>query len=197
MITVININTLKKKYSTYKLTDLFFKYLRKSDQIHFEKGAIIDLKKYNSNLIFLSKGLLREYTVDEFGDDFTMQFISTKTFILPKEMSHNIYYGSQKYLEILQDTTLFIINKEAFFNSINDPYLTQKIITYSFFEQLCFYNERINILLKKTIEQRYISFVSMYPDIVSYLPLSSIASFIGTTPSSLSRAKKNFLHIDT
>ena len=71
-------------------------------------------------------------------------------------------------------------------------YIIQEIITRSFFEQMYFSNERIKILLKKTIEQRYISFLSMYSDIIDYLPLSSIASFIGTTPSSLSRAKKHF-----
>lgn len=193
MIKVININSLKKDYNIYKLTDFFFEFLRKSDQIYFEKGSIIDLKKYNSNLIFLSKGILREYTIEESGDDFTMQFINSKTFILPKDISYNIYPDSIKYLEAIQDTTLFLIDKESFFNSINDSDLIQRIIKHSFFEQLYFSNERIKMLLKKTIEQRYLSFVSLYPDIVDHLPLSSIASFIGTTPSSLSRAKKTFL----
>lgn len=192
MIKVININTLKQDYKVYKLTDLFFDFLRKSEHIYFDKGTIIDLKKYSSNLIFFSKGILREYTIDDSGNDFTIQFINSKAFILPKAMSYNIYFDSVKYLEVLQNSTLFVIDKESFFNSINDSYLIQEIITRSFFEQMYFSNERIKILLKKTIEQRYISFLSMYSDIIDYLPLSSIASFIGTTPSSLSRAKKHF-----
>lgn len=192
MIRVININTLKKDYKLYDFIDLFFKILRESEQFLYSRGDIIDLKKYNSNLIFLSKGILREYTIDESGDDFTMQFINSRTFILPKDTSYNLYCDSVKYLEVLQDTTLFVIDKESFFNSINDSSLIQKIITHSFFEQLYFSNERIKILLKKTIEQRYISFASMYPDIVEFLPVSSIASFIGTSPSSLSRVKKMF-----
>ena len=57
--------------------------------------------------------------------------------------------------------------------------------------------KRINLLLGATAERRYLSFIEMYPDLLLRVPQWMIASYLGITPESLSRvrkdlAKKNF-----
>lgn len=49
---------------------------------------------------------------------------------------------------------------------------------------------RINMLLGATAEERYLQFIKMYPDILLRVPQWMIASYLGITPESLSRVRK-------
>jgi CRP-like cAMP-binding protein len=50
--------------------------------------------------------------------------------------------------------------------------------------------KRINLLLSASAEDRYLQFVKMYPDIMLRVPQTMVASFLGITPESLSRVRK-------
>ena len=57
---------------------------------------------------------------------------------------------------------------------------------------------RVNSLLADTAEERYMTFIKMYPDILLRAPQWMVASYLGITPESLSRvrkelSKKNFM----
>ncbi len=57
---------------------------------------------------------------------------------------------------------------------------------------------RVNSLLADTAEQRYLDFIKMYPQLLQRVPLWMVASYLGITPESLSRvrkelARKNFV----
>ena len=49
---------------------------------------------------------------------------------------------------------------------------------------------RINLLLSATAEQRYMNFIGLYPDLSLRIPQWMIASYLGITPESLSRVRK-------
>ncbi|WP_246062578.1 Crp/Fnr family transcriptional regulator [Mesohalobacter halotolerans] len=49
---------------------------------------------------------------------------------------------------------------------------------------------RIHLLLSATAKDRYLQFIAMYPDILLRVPQSMIASYLGITPESLSRVRK-------
>ncbi len=49
---------------------------------------------------------------------------------------------------------------------------------------------RINLLLSATAEKRYMNFISLYPDLSLRIPQWMIASYLGITPESLSRVRK-------
>jgi len=58
-------------------------------------------------------------------------------------------------------------------------------------------HKRINLLISATAEIRYLEFIKLYPDILLRVPQLMVASYLGITPESLSRvrkelAKKNF-----
>jgi len=58
--------------------------------------------------------------------------------------------------------------------------------------------DRINSLLGETAEERYLKFIKMYPDLLLRVPQWMVASYLGITPESLSRvrkelARKNFI----
>jgi CRP-like cAMP-binding protein len=54
--------------------------------------------------------------------------------------------------------------------------------------------KRINLLLGATAEVRYLSFIEMYPDLLLRVPQWMIASYLGITPESLSRVRKELAH---
>ena len=59
-------------------------------------------------------------------------------------------------------------------------------------------HKRINALLSATAEERYLDFMKLYPNILQRAPQWMIASYLGITPESLSRvrkelARKNFI----
>jgi CRP-like cAMP-binding protein len=49
---------------------------------------------------------------------------------------------------------------------------------------------RVNSLLADTAEERYMNFIKMYPDILLRVPQWMVASYLGITPESLSRVRK-------
>lgn len=79
------------------------------------------------------------------------------------------------------------------FDNFYDFNFLQKIITRAFFDQIKETDLRIKLLLKKTTEQKYLSFTDIYPNISKIIPLSYIASYIGSTTESISRARKKVL----
>ena len=51
-------------------------------------------------------------------------------------------------------------------------------------------HQRIADSLSTTAEERYLSFIKTYPKIFEQVPQSQIASYLGITPQSLSRIRK-------
>lgn len=50
--------------------------------------------------------------------------------------------------------------------------------------------DRVNMLLGATAEERYLKFIKMYPNILARIPQWMVASYLGITPESLSRVRK-------
>ena len=51
--------------------------------------------------------------------------------------------------------------------------------------------KRIHLLLSATAEERYLDFIATYPDLTRRVPQWMIASYLGITPESLSRVRKD------
>ena len=51
--------------------------------------------------------------------------------------------------------------------------------------------KRINLLLSATAEERYLDFITVYPDVLMRVPQSMVASYLGIAPESLSRVRKD------
>lgn|SRR5690606_38318332 len=51
--------------------------------------------------------------------------------------------------------------------------------------------ERVTNFLSMTAEEKYLFMINKYPDIINRVPQRHIASFLGITPESLSRVRKN------
>lgn len=160
----------------------------------YEKGSVLlrkgDVCKHS---FFVEKGLLRSYMLDDDGKEHVIQFAPEKWFIVDRS---SVYFNdpSESYIEAIEDTETVWINEDfmcraaevsSTFGRYNDKLLHNHI------RQM---QKRINLLLGATAEKRYLSFIKMYPDLLLRVPQWMIASYLGITPESLSRVRKELAH---
>ena len=138
---------------------------------------------------FVEKGLLRMYSIDKNGKEHIIQFAPEKWLISDRS---SLYFNekSKYYIEAVEDSEVLLL-KNDFFSNIslsfpnsagNNDLLLQKHIRNL--------QNRVNSLLAETAEERYMNFIKMYPDILLRVPQWMVASYLGITPESLSRVRK-------
>jgi CRP-like cAMP-binding protein len=159
-----------------------YKKLRKRQYL-LQEG---DVWKYNA---FITKGLVRFYSVDESGRENIVSFAKEnwwtgdRASLLTGEPSKN-------NIDAIEDTELVLITKTNFdrlcqeIPALND--MVNAIINKSFITS----QNRIHSAISFTAEQKYLDFVQKYPDLSLRVPQAMIASYLGITPETLSRVRK-------
>jgi CRP-like cAMP-binding protein len=168
----------------FSLCTKFFTPRRfKKRQFLLQEGSVC------KHLAFVNTGCLREYTVDQKGEEHILQFAindwwisDLNSFLADTISTHNI--------DALQDSEVLLLEKEA-----RDTMFEAVPALERFFRLLMESNyvathKRINDALSASAEERYLVFVETYPELVERVPQSQIASYLGITPQSLSRIRK-------
>lgn len=145
---------------------------------------------------FVESGLLRMYSVDANGKEHIIQFAPENWLISDRS---SLYFNekSSYFIDAVEDSTVLLLDIDFFSrlsarfpNAVeNNDLLLQRHIRNL--------QNRVNSLLSDTAEERYLKFIKMYPDVLLRVPQWMVASYLGITPESLSRvrkelAKKNF-----
>jgi len=137
---------------------------------------------------FINKGCLRQYYVDEVGQEHVIMFAEEGWWI--SDM-FGLVTGNAALtnVEALEDSELLLVDKNAF-----DKLLLQYPVFERFFRiklQRAFiaHQKRLIENMSLPADQRYCNFVERYPSFDQRLPLKQIASFLGITPESLSRIR--------
>lgn len=149
-----------------------------------------------SHTFFVEKGLLRQYSIDNKGKEHVLSFAPENWFVTDRESSY-FNQPSVYFIQALEDSQVVFLD-ESFIQM-----LSNKVPNFTDFNNRLLHNHirhlqnRINLLLSTNAEDRYLQFVKMYPDILLRVPQTMVASYLGITPESLSRvrkelAKKNF-----
>jgi CRP/FNR family transcriptional regulator, anaerobic regulatory protein len=155
-----------------------------------EKGSVLLRQgEICSNSFFVEKGLLRSYTIDAAGKEHIIQFAS-ESWIISDRSSIFFNEPSDFFIDAVEETTLILIDQ----NFIN---LACEIsVSFRLFNDRALQNhirhlqKRINLLLGASAEERYLDFIKLYPDMLLRVPQWMIASYLGITPESLSRVRK-------
>lgn len=140
-------------------------------------------------LAFVNNGCLREYTLDHKGDEHLLQFAvedwwisDLNSFLSGTPSTHNI--------DALQDSEVLLLEKsarEALFTAVPPMERFFRLLLESNYIAT---HKRINDALSASAEERYLAFVETYPRLFEQVPQNQIASYIGITPQSLSRIRK-------
>jgi CRP-like cAMP-binding protein len=139
---------------------------------------------------FVNSGCLRQYTIDNKGTEHIIQFAiedwwvsDLNSFLSGKPSEYNV--------DALQDSEVLLLEKSA-----RDDLLDNCPKMERFFRLLTEANhvathQRIADSLSASAEERYLKFIKTYPKLFETVPQNQIASYLGITPQSLSRIRKD------
>lgn len=167
------------------------------DTKSFKKGQFLLRKNEQcKHTFFVENGLLRQFSIDEKGKEHILSFAPENWFVTDRESSY-FNQPSAYYIQALEDSSVVMLNEDFI------HLLSERFPTFIDFNNRLLHNHirhlqnRINLLLSAAAEDRYLQFIKMYPDILLRVPQTMVASYLGITPESLSRvrrelAQKNF-----
>ncbi|WP_439479180.1 Crp/Fnr family transcriptional regulator [Chryseobacterium aquaticum] len=149
------------------------------------------------NTFFVEKGLLRMFSIDKNGKEHIIQF-APENWLMGDRSSLYFSEKSNYYIEAVEDSEVSVLQRDFFNNLLEEfPNSIEKsdLVLQKHVKSL---QDRINSLLGETAEERYLKFIKMYPDLLLRVPQWMVASYLGITPESLSRvrkelARKNFI----
>lgn len=145
-----------------------------------------DVCKYS---IFVEKGILRSYTINEKGNEQIIQFAlegwwisDMYSFITGEPSRYNIDALEDAELVLMSNTGMDEVRKRI-----------PKFLEFSFVQLRSAYiafEKRLSAMVNLTTEERYTQLMKTYPDMGQRIPQHMIASYLGLTPETLSRARR-------
>ncbi len=140
--------------------------------------------------MFVEKGLLRAYTLDESGKEHIVQFAPENWFIGDRG---SIYFNDPSYfiIDSIEDAEVVFITDEFIEKASELSTSFRKFNKKLLHNHIQHLQKRIDLLLGASAEKRYLNFIKLYPDLLLRVPQWMIASYLGITPESLSRVRKS------
>lgn len=146
-----------------------------------------DVCKY---LAYVTKGCLCQYTVDAKGEEHVVE-IAIEDWWIADLYSFLTGEPGAYTIEALEDSEVLLLDRSSH-EKLCDAYPK-----FDRFFRLLLQNNyiathrRITCSLSLSAEEQYLALIKQYPDIVQRVPLGKIASYLGITPQSLSRIRKD------
>lgn len=165
-------NELRKKFVVRKKI--------KKKQYLLQEG---DVCRY---IAFVDKGMLRSYFLDKNERERIIQFAVEGNSIVDFHSFNNVvpsYYN----IDALEDSELLLIEKSSWDELLNQIPQLEKSLRTSMEKELDKLQSRLHSMLRESVTDRYDLFCQSNPNLISRLPQHMIASYLGVTPSFLSR----------
>jgi CRP-like cAMP-binding protein len=157
----------------------------------FKKGSrILTPGDLRSDTFFINEGLLRYYSIDEKGKEHILQFAPENWMISDRD-SAVFNQPSIFFIDAIENTEVLVVPSN-FYSEIQEtlPHILE-LNVMMLHNSIRFMQKRINMLLSATAEERYLDFIKLYPNLTLRVPQWMIASYLGITPESLSRVRKD------
>jgi CRP-like cAMP-binding protein len=138
---------------------------------------------------FVTKGLLRAYSVDESGGEHIVMF-GMEEWWISDLYSFLTELPSTLHIDALEDSEILSIEKPDLNNLYEELPKFERVMRILFQNAFVAQQRRILSSLHETAETRYVDFVKGYPALEQRIPQTQIASFLGMTPETLSRVRK-------
>lgn len=156
----------------------------------FVKGEIIlsdnSIKKEH---IFVASGCLRSFYKTENGKEYTIQF-AIKNWWISDYMTLYSDSKSSISIESLTPSKVFILDKNNVDKLYKEHPAFEAFQRKNFEKRIAILQKRILSLLTLSASEKYDQFLKDYSDFEKIIPNYQIASYLGITPQSLSRIRK-------
>jgi len=154
-----------------------------------KKTFLLTEGKISRNEYFIISGCVRVFVTDNSGLEHNLSFNSEnwwagdlKSFVKNEAATYSI--------QALEDTVALQISHNSWVDMlINIPEM-EKYFRIMFQNAVVAQQTRIVESISNTAEERYFSFIKSYPTLIQRISQKHIASYLGITPESLSRIRK-------
>jgi CRP-like cAMP-binding protein len=142
------------------------------------------------NIAFIVKGAARMFSIDDKGHEHIVRF-GLETWWLADHESFNLLTPSKYNIEMVEDTELLIITVANAFELVDKVRGFDLMIKQMDRQLAISTQKRIHSALSMTAEERYDDLAKSYPQFLQRFPQNMIASYLGISPETLSRIRKN------
>ncbi|GAB4028193.1 Crp/Fnr family transcriptional regulator [Spirosoma koreense] len=136
---------------------------------------------------FVVQGFLRYYILDD-GSEHTYDFSAEQSFTCNYE-SFLTHTPSTRFIQAVEDTTLFVIhyeNLQRLYERLHEGQKLGRLIAEQLFVMML---QKLTSFYTETAEERYETFLRTFPDLQERMPQYIVASYLGIKPQSLSRIR--------
>jgi CRP-like cAMP-binding protein len=182
----------KKISETISITDEEFEFCKtlfipkklRKRQYLLQEGDV------NKHTAFVSKGLLRSYTIDDKGTEHILQF-AFEGWWMGDLYSFLTEEPSMFNMEALEDCELLLITKPSWELLLDKVPAFEKYFRILIQNNLIATQKRLMGTLSETAEQKYTNLINNFPGCLNRVPQHMIASYLGITRETLSRIRGN------
>lgn len=166
------------------------KFIKLSIIKKIRKGTtLLSMGNKTNEIYLILKGIVRGFYITEEGDDITKCFSMEQNWccvynLLKSELS-------EYWIETLEDCIFMSFKTNDILELVKKDSEIQMLYSKLFTEAFINGEKRIKSLKDKSASQRYVELQKIYPLLEQRVEQKYIASYLGVTPSSLSRLKRN------
>jgi len=149
-----------------------------------------DVCKY---FVFVENGLLRSYNVDEKGNEHMIQFAwegwwmgDIYSFLSADVSAYNI--------DAIEDAELLMITLAGFEEMMLTVPVMERYFRILFQNNIISKERRLINSISYSAEEKYTRLIASNPQLIQRIPQNLIASYLGITPETLSRIRKNLMN---
>lgn len=154
-----------------------------------KKTHLLQPEEQCKYIYFIIKGCMRSYYVDSKGTEHIYQIRMDNSWISDLQ---SLFSGlpSKYYLETIEDTVTLRISNEKLENLYKEVPVLERYFRILFQKAYINALDRLNETMWETAIERYNHMLKEQPDMFQRVPLVYIASYLGITPESLSRIRR-------
>ncbi|PRD53830.1 Crp/Fnr family transcriptional regulator [Sphingobacterium gobiense] len=148
-----------------------------------------ELSRY---VFFVESGLLLSFSLDEKGGEHILQF-APENWIISDRASQYFNKPTDFFIKAIEPSVIVFIQPEFMEKASQLSHAFACFMESSLQRNIHIQQQRINSLLAMSAKERYLLFMDMYPSLLQRVPQWMIASYLGITPESLSRVRRELL----
>jgi len=143
--------------------------------------------------VFIERGSLCSYYIDDKGTQHVIQF-AFEGWWIGDLYSFLTGEQSKMNIEALEDSDVLTIDRQEHFKLLNEVPKYETYYRILFQDAYIALQRRVSSTIGLSAEAKYQRLVNQYHSFINRVPLHLIASYLGVSPETLSRIRKQTLH---
>jgi len=183
------LQNIAKHISLTKEQENYFLSLLKNKKVR-KKLFLSQEGDISKGPFFVTKGILRSYTVDKNGFEHVLQFAPPGWWMADMYSLITQQPGSLS-IDAVEDSDVLLLPKQELDKLYNEIPAFERFFRILAENALVTFQQRLIDNLSLTAKERYENFCKRYPLLIERLPQKQVASYIGVTPEFLSKMLKS------